>query len=146
MKKKSVKHFFSLSFLRKALYLEAVFFLLVWHILSKILPLSWYKRFFGKRTNETSTPVDPLPSPIALKISYVVNLSAQLVPWKPVCYPQALAAKSMLQIRGLDSLLYFGAKGDNQKLIKLHCWINHRGHILTGKRGHKSYTVIQIYQ
>lgn len=146
MNKKIIQHFFLPTFRRRLLYMEACFFLLTWHVIGKVLPLEWYKRFFGKRVNQTPMLTNSTPSPAALKISYTIIRSAQIVPWRPVCYPQALAAKSMLKLRGLNSVLYFGAaSGNSQRLIKLHCWIAHRGVILTGKKGHKAYKVIQIY-
>lgn len=110
------------------------------------MPLKWYKGFFGKRLREAPEQTPASPSETALKISHCVNISARAVPWRPVCYPQALAAKSMLKLRGLDSTLFFGAAYEGaDHPIKLHCWITHQGTILTGKRGHEDYTVIQVY-
>lgn len=146
MKKRSLWHFFSLNFRRKLLYVEALFFLLFWHIIGKILPLNWYKRFFGKRVEQAPPAIHTASSTTAMKIGYVINQSARMAPWKPVCYPQALAAKSMLRNRRLGSTLYFGAaSGGNTKLVKLHCWLAHQDTIITGKRGHEDYKVIQVY-
>jgi hypothetical protein len=57
-----------------------------------------------------------------------------------------LAAKSMLRNRKMASTLYFGAAiGGNEKLVRLHCWLAHQDTIITGKRGHQDYKVIQVY-
>lgn len=126
--------------------MEAIFLLLFWHIVGKLLPLNWYKRFFGKRIPEVKTPEDLTPTPVALKISHTIYVAAWFLPWTPSCYPQALAAKSMLKRRRVSSLLYFGAAtGDGKQVVKLHCWISHHGTILTGKAGHEDYKVIQVY-
>jgi hypothetical protein len=146
MKKRSLRHFFSLTIKRKLLYFEALFFLLYWHVIGRILPLTWYKRFFGKRIKQAPPITHRPPSVTAMKIGYVVYHSAQMAPWKPVCYPQALAAKSMLRNRKMASTLYFGAAiGGNEKLVRLHCWLAHQDTIITGKRGHQDYKVIQVY-
>lgn len=146
MKKRRFRRFFSLNFRRKLLYFEALSFLLFWHIIGKVLPLFWYKRFFGKRVEHAPPTIHAAPSTTAMKIGYVINQSARMAPWKPVCYPQALAAKSMLRNRRLGSTLYFGAaSGGNTKLVKLHCWLAHQDTIIIGKRGHEDYKVIQVY-
>jgi len=146
MKKRIIKRFLSLPFKRKMLYVEAYSFLLFWHVVGKLMPLGWYKSFFGKRLQDAPEQTLSSPSKTALKISHCVNVSAKAAPWKPVCYPQALTARSMLKLRGMNSTLYFGALYQGgEGLVKLHCWTVHRGAILTGKRGHEDYKVIQIY-
>jgi hypothetical protein len=56
-------------------------------------------------------------------VRWAVTSSARLLPWQPLCFPQALAAQWMLRRRGILSTLNYGAAPDAQKGIVAHAWV-----------------------
>jgi hypothetical protein len=65
-------------------------------------------------------------------IAAVVALAARNVPFKAVCLPQAMAAKAMLDRRGITSVMHFGAGFGTTKSIDSHAWLDARGVPVTG--------------
>jgi hypothetical protein len=65
-------------------------------------------------------------------IAAVVALAARNVPFKAVCLPQAMAAKAMLDRRGIASVMHFGAGFGIAKNIDSHAWLDAAGIPVTG--------------
>lgn len=51
----------------------------------------------------------------AEEIGWAVTRSARYVPFKAACLPQAMAARVMLERRGVSSVLHFGAARGQDK-------------------------------
>ena len=62
---------------------------------------------------------------IALRyaVQWAVSRGAQRIPWRAMCFPQALAAQWMLRRRGIASVLYYGAAPDDARGLIAHVWV-----------------------
>jgi hypothetical protein len=59
-----------------------------------------------------------------LAIGGAITRASQLLPWHPVCLPQAMAAKAMLARRGLGASVHFGARMDGDRRdLTAHAWV-----------------------
>jgi hypothetical protein len=69
---------------------------------------------------------------------------AELLPWKCVCFPQAIAGQRILNKKKLPSTLYLGLKKDNEEM-SAHAWLRHQQYIVTGDNGIEDYTIINSF-
>jgi hypothetical protein len=66
-------------------------------------------------------------------------------PWNSNCLVQTIAAKLILQRRGVSSTLYLGVAPDTHEALQAHAWLRSGSIILTGAPGHRRYTVIATF-
>ena len=92
-------------------------------------------------------------------ITREIARAAENVPWNSVCLPQAIAAKYMLNRRGIPSTLYLGvATGDalekirkadshseSQDAMAAHAWLKTGDRFITGRAGHEQFTVVSCF-
>ena len=57
------------------------------------------------------------------RVRRAVTRLAGRLPWRPLCFPQGLAAQWMLRRRGIPSVLYYGAAPDRAKGVAAHVWV-----------------------
>jgi hypothetical protein len=57
------------------------------------------------------------------KVAWAIGACARRAPFRAVCFQQGLTAQIMLRRRGVDSTLYFGAKGDAPAGLSAHVWV-----------------------
>ena len=70
---------------------------------------------------------------VAEEISWAVECSARLLPFRVVCLPQALAGWQMLQLRRVPGRLHLGAaQGQGGKTLLTHAWLDACGVRITG--------------
>lgn len=124
--------------------LEALAFLSIAKILVHTLPFRWYAPRLGRTEAETAATIPPAERALAVKVSWAVQAAARHAPLGFVCLPQALAAKWMLQRRGLPSTLYFGVALDAAKKTGMlaHAWVRAGDKILTGESGAARHVVV----
>ena len=122
---------------RRALVIEAVAFLLLARLGLMVVPFPKLARRLG----EFVPPTDPravaarkagAQTALAEEIGWAVTRSARYVPFKAVCLPQAMAARAMLQRRGVASVMHFGAARGQDKPLDAHAWLDAAGVEVTG--------------
>lgn len=64
------------------------------------------------------------------------------LPWNGKCLVQALSGKLLLRRVGLPGTIYLGIKKNDGKL-KAHAWLISGDHFVSGKEGHKEFTVVR---
>lgn len=74
----------------------------------------------------------------------LIQRIANLVPWRCVCFPQAIAAQRLLNKREIANTLYLGLKKDNAEL-KAHAWVRAGTYIVTGGANNQEFTVINSF-
>lgn len=97
----------------------------------------------------TDNPVDTsVPSFDHIKkIKKAIYSASKYLPWHPLCFPQALTGKSMLNRRAIKTTFYLGASGkSSKKLIDLHSWLMCGDQAVTGGKLRHQYTVFKIYE
>ena len=77
----------------------------------------------------------------------MVETVAKALPFELLCYSQAVAAKWMLNRRGLASTLYFGvwSGAEPKHSIDAHAWIAVENRIIVGGAESKSCQVIAAF-
>jgi len=88
-------------------------------------------------------------------ISREIERAARNVPWNAVCLPQAMAGKWMLKRRNIPSLMFLGVAKERaatgmQEIekelshpgLKAHAWLKVGNFIVTGRQGHRQFTVV----
>jgi hypothetical protein len=76
-------------------------------------------------------------------VQWSVAAAARLLPWKPVCLPQAVTAQWMLRRRGIPSTLYFGTDPSNQ--YAAHAWVRAGQIVVTGGDDPRRFTVVSTF-
>lgn len=67
-------------------------------------------------------------------------------PWRTMCFEQALAAKMMLNRRGIQAKTYFGVKKDTpDDRLQAHAWVECGAMIVTGWQRVGSYEVLAVF-
>jgi hypothetical protein len=57
------------------------------------------------------------------RIRWAVLSATARVPWRAMCFQQALAAQLMLRRRGISSVLYYGVAQDDEIGLHAHVWV-----------------------
>ena len=57
------------------------------------------------------------------RIRWAITACANRVPWRALCFEQALAAQFFLRRRGVPVVLYFGAALDDPDRLAAHAWV-----------------------
>jgi hypothetical protein len=94
-----------------------------------------------------AAPSDPPRAALlAARVGWAVRAAARHVPFAAVCLPQAIAARMMLQRRGVASVLHFGvAKGMTGKPFDAHAWLDAAGVEVTGFPVARAFTELGCF-
>ena len=83
------------------------------------------------KADQNAPSLDALVQRPALSSGYLLAL--RVLPWRIVCLPQALAARSMLSRRGIANTLLVGVKRDDPEgTTDLHAWLSIGDHVIIG--------------
>lgn len=131
----------------RLLLLEAFALLGLARLLVLTLPFRWLAVTLGKRMNESGQQIDVSDLDHARMIGRAVRSASNYTPWQSVCLPQAAACQWMLRRRHIAGTLYLGVSKDDAKPEKLaaHAWLRCGNIILTGKDGHRQFTVVAMF-
>jgi hypothetical protein len=123
---------------RRALLVEAVACLFAARLALLFVPFPQLARLLGAFV----APTDPRAAagqaataddkPLAEDVGWAVTRAARYVPFRAVCLPQAMAARTMLSRRGVKSVMHFGAARGTQKPLNAHAWLDAAGVEVTG--------------
>ncbi|XPV67691.1 MAG: lasso peptide biosynthesis B2 protein [Halarcobacter sp.] len=79
-------------------------------------------------------------------IGWAVERSALLLPWDGLCLVKALAAQQLLKKQNLSGTIFMGVKKDKEgKELEAHAWLKYNDTFLTGRAGHKEFTVVSRF-
>ena len=124
---------------RRALLAEAVVCLLAARLALILIPFPRLARHLGTfvppsdaRALQARTARSQDQARLAEEIGWAVTRSARYVPFNAVCLPQAMAARVMLERRGVASVMHFGAAKGKEKPLDAHAWLDAAGVEVTG--------------
>jgi hypothetical protein len=127
----------------RRLFIEAAGALTIAGLLLRIFPFARLSRRLG--THMAESPEDEAPSLTATagRVQWAVETAARILPWNPVCLPQAVAATRMLQRRGIASTLYLGI--DPAADYDAHAWVRVGDVIVTGGPSPDRFSVVSSF-
>lgn len=103
------------------------------------VPFRWYIPLFKDRTaNHWESATDEK----LLEVRKAMLRGLKYLPWRGKCLVQALTAKLLLRTVHLPGTIYFGIRKENDRM-KAHAWLKCGDHFVSGKEGHKQFTVVQ---
>jgi hypothetical protein len=124
---------------QRALLAEAVLCLLTARLALILIPFPRLARGLGAfvppsdpRVAQARARTAPARARLAEDIGWAVTRAARYVPFKAVCLPQAMAARVMLERRGVRSVMHFGAAKGTEKPLDAHAWLDAAGVEVTG--------------
>jgi hypothetical protein len=79
------------------------------------------------------------------KIRWAILAVARRVPWKAVCFQQALAAQIMLRHRGIDSTLFYGAAPNLDEGMSAHVWVRDGDTFVIGGEIAANFAILATY-
>lgn len=124
---------------RRALTIEAVLCLLFARLALVLVPFPRLARRLGAfvppgdaRVAQARQQGSRAQMDQAAAVGWAVTRGARYLPFKAVCLPQAMAARIMLNRRGIASVLHFGAGKDGEQKLDAHAWLDAAGVEVTG--------------
>jgi hypothetical protein len=131
----------------RLLLLEAFWLLGIARLAVLALPFKWLAVSLGRHMSETDAPIRAADLHLARSVGRAVCSAASYTPWESVCLPQAVAAQWMLKRRHVACTLYLGVAKDEvtPEKLKAHAWLRCGDLILTGREGHRKFTVVSTF-
>ena len=117
---------------------EAVVMLTVTHLAVRVLPIRLTIRVFGRPDSQARAALGEPRRRQVWRIGQMVGGVAARLPMKPQCLARALAAKLMLERRGIGSTLYLGVRLDSvaapaAEAMRAHAWLMADGTPVVGR-------------
>lgn len=102
--------------------------------------LAWARRKLGNAAPsdmlQRQAPSVPTPTAdqaeLVKRVAIAIPRAASRVPWRSDCLVQALAAERWLGSKGVPTILYIGARKDEQSQYHFHAWVKAGTTIVTG--------------
>jgi hypothetical protein len=135
---------------QRLMLLEAAWSLVIAQAAVRLLPFRWITPRLGRLAQpaaapQQAPPLSPAQAHEAQQVGWAVRAPARYLPWDARCLAQAIAAKWMLQRRGLPSTLYLGVDRGQEKWLEAHAWLRCGDEILTGEPEHARFKVIAAF-
>lgn len=140
---RSLLTFLKLPFKIKFLALEVFLELNLACLQLKTQEFKKLAKTLGESESESPQNESPIANEIKLLKRLILRI-AELLPWKCVCFPQAIAGQRILNKKRLTSTLYLGLKKEDGEM-KAHAWLRHQQYIVTGDNGIEEYTIINSF-
>jgi hypothetical protein len=140
--KRMIRRMRVLGFARVALLVETFGLLLAARLALSVLPVQRVLAWNNQGKTPPADAVD-IPAQLVLVRWLIVTVSRRSI-LEFVCFPQSLAARFLLDRRGIDNRLYYGVNRKNGKL-EMHTWIEAGGEIVVGGEEAGDFSVIAVY-
>ena len=111
----------------------------------KLLPLRRVAATWGEPQRQAPPPSAAPLERRAEQVGWAVRAINHCLPWQDTCLIQAMAARQMLRRRQIANVLYFGVRQNTTKPIDAHAWLSVGQHVLTGKRGHRQFSILSVF-
>ena len=114
-----------------------------WHLLVARLVLVFvpFRRVTGKLSSaRLENPRSPDPELVRRIGGLAVARAASHVPWRSDCFPQTIAARSLLNREGFGSTIHIGVEREGEDQLNGHAWLTCGHDVVTGGSGLDRYT------
>ena len=123
--------------------LEAVAVCTVASVMLKVMRFSRVAPRLGRHMAESPPHQPGATGAQVSRVSWAIATAARILPWKPMCLPQAVTAQWMLRRRSIPSTLYLGT--DPSQNYDAHAWVRVGGVIVTGGPHHTRFAVVSTF-
>jgi len=137
------KFFFSPPASRKVL-LEALL-CLGWARVLKALPFARIASCLGTPGHETPLQSKPADVPAIRQVARAIGIMSRHTWWESQCLVRAIAAKKMLERRGIESTLYLGTARDESGKLIAHAWLRSGPFYLTGAEQMDRFATVAVF-
>jgi hypothetical protein len=121
----------------KWLVIRAVFWLGIARFRLVITPFRRLSDSLAGRSDQSVADVD---ADYVRRVGYAVRAAAGGVPWRSDCFPQTIAARSLLKSRGYATTIHLGVEKDQSGDIAGHAWLTCGDQVVTGGDDLDKYT------
>ena len=133
------------SFTEIALFAEACLFLFLAAFLKKFVPFRCYAGLLGKHGASMDADRGAADPERVTPLVRAIDRAARHLPIENRCLDQALCGFFMLRRRRLPSDLYLGVDRNESREIVAHAWLKSGDCFVTGRIGHRNYTIISVF-
>ncbi|MCE7992729.1 MAG: lasso peptide biosynthesis B2 protein [Roseivirga sp.] len=141
----ALKAFFRADWPFRRLLLEVLILLGVGRLSVLVFPFKKIAGWMGQVQEETLEELSEAHRQSLVRLASAILAVSKYTPWNSNCFAQALCAHWVLKRRGWSHTIYFGVKKEEHKLMKAHAWLRMGNKIVTGRVGHKQYTVLSKF-
>ena len=131
--------------MQKQLHLEAVCLLRLARLFLLFVPFKQLAPQLGSYMKEVYKAQSNQHHKLIMHSSSAVSTMSRFTPWQSKCFAQAITARWMLRKRGIGGTLYLGVAKKEDNYLKAHAWFKCGDIFVTGKKGHKEYTVVSFF-
>jgi hypothetical protein len=124
---------------------EAAVLLLFFRIALTVFPV---RRIFraltrGQQSNSVVGPLDARQIEAVRRVQWAVAAVSPRLPVEVVCFPQALAAYTMLRMRAVASTIVYGVARLPEGWLIAHTWVEAAGGFVIGGEGSERFSAIE---
>lgn len=134
-----LRRFFELARAEQWLLLQTVGWLAIARTMLVFIPFSRLSERLSSPIDSASARLDP--AAIA-RIGWAVRVAANRVPWRADCFPQAIAARILLDRLGQASTIHIGVAREANGALSGHAWLTCGDQVVTGGDGLDRYVVL----
>lgn len=111
----------------------------------KTLPFPAVAKTLGVRREESPGEHRIGEENTLYRISRAVRWMARHTPWESKCMETAIAARRMLERRGIACTLYFGTGRDETGRLAAHAWLRSGPFVITGGEEMHKFTAVEWF-
>ncbi|MFT7381014.1 MAG: hypothetical protein ACI9Z3_000894 [Roseivirga sp.] len=126
----------------KLLLIEILILLGMARLSVLLFPFKRIANWMGKSNYETTTAMDEGLHAGLVRLSSGIEAVSKYTFWKSNCFAQVLCAHWILKRKNIPHTIYFGLLKEDTIQMKAHAWLRAGNKIVTGRKGHKDYTVV----
>jgi hypothetical protein len=98
-----------------------------------LLPFLTLQRMLASLSQRVALPADCASAPTA-RVAWAITAAARHLPLRSTCLVESLAARAMLQRRGIDCALRLGVRrAADPSPFAAHAWLEHHGAVVLGQ-------------
>ena len=123
--------------------IEAIVGLIAASVRLRVMSFRRLASGLGRHMQQSALADEPDRLAEVRRVSWAVVTAARLLPWRPACFPQAVAATALLRRRRIPSTFYLGVDRGND--LEAHAWVRAGSVIVTGAPQHTRFTVVSTF-
>lgn len=140
-----LKKYFNISKLERKILNQILLWLIYSVVLVRLAPLRWFSGLLGEFNKPIDIELNQNQIEMIKLIKKNIRRCKRVLPWKVKCFEEAIAAKMALKKQNINSTLYLGVDKDSDMKLKAHAWLKAGDFVITGRQGHKNYSVVGSY-